>query len=330
MHKELVGELDRDSEAAGARAVSEGDHGGICSGCLALAERVERLEEVVARQGLRVSVPILGTTACYWIVIAIHSILFAIMTAGVESLGTLIYAFLTGSIGSLTVCHVFAVRSFTHKLVRTLLSVTVVSLAASIPFVLQLEGDFSDLFLMLLLYLPPCIFSAWFMLKIVAWTRGWRIVPPGSDGTKPPMKIREIFGLTLIVAVYLGACRVLIDFEEFDFSDGDILVMLAYIAVASFFGAVPAALLARGVLVASQKIRIRWAVASFILLTTTIICMTAFFLVQNGDSVQRQQLFIYGAYAVFAALLCALSPVITFLLMRSAGYYILYPGSTRP
>lgn len=320
--------LTNDSDASTASSgVSDISHS--CSGCQELGTRVARLEEQVARLSLSTSASaaMLGTTAAYWITIAVHGILLAIMTAGAAGMGTLLYAFLLGAIGTLGTCHVFPVRTVIHKLARTMVSVGVVSLSALIPFISQLNGGVEEIFAGILLYVPPSFFLAWLVAKIFVWTRGWKIVAPNSNGIKPPFKISDMLLVTLIAAVYFSACRVAAGTVDVNWNDDGMISIIAVIAGASILGAVSSSLLARGLLTQGTRIRFRWVFGSFSVLLFTTGSFAAFFIFQNGDFGEWPEMAIYLVYAAASLLLCMLSPVVTFSLMRAAGYQLVVPGS---
>jgi hypothetical protein len=215
------------------------------------------------------------------------------------------------------VCHVLANRSVIHKFARTLLSSFCVCSVATLALSLS-TGSYVELLQLQLLFVPPIFFSSWFAAKILVWTRGWLIIPPQSDGVKLPLEIRDIFVVTLVFAVYFGLARAFIDFSSFDLNDQGSRPMLSLGVVACMLGAIAAAMIARGALVA--KIQVRWLLGACLVSAFGLSSIVGVFLVLNGEWGDTSDALAYLFYALLCSSLVVFSPMITFLLMRSARY----------
>ncbi len=291
-----------------------------CAGCLALSQRVERLEQALGTVIATARPPVLNTTFCYWIIIALHSLLLSLMLCGIDALSLIIYPFLVGSVGSLAVCHALANRSVAHKFARSLLSACVVCGVASVPLITQMGSTFNELFEAMLIYIPLTFGCAWLAAKLFASARGWLILPPGVGAARIPFKISDILIVTLIAAVYFTAARALLDAEVLDFADADTLAMLGVIGLVSLVGGVMAACVARGCLTTRPRVQLRWIVGACALAAGGMIGVLGYYYFEAGDAI------IFLFYATACSLACVVSPAITFLLMRTANYRLGMPG----
>lgn len=292
-----------------------------CAGCEALTQRVEQLEQHLAALSSRMvpfpEATVLSTPGCYWLTIGIHCVLFGLMSMGIELLGVLLYPFAMGAVGSLVVCHVLANRSVIHKFSRTLLSAVCICSVITLGLGL-ISGSSFEILQMQLLFVPPMFCASWFAAKIFVWTRGWMIIPPSNDGVKLPMKIRDIFFVTLVVAVYFGVARAFAGESPLDLDDQESWPVLAIGIVACMLGALAAAMIARGALV--PKIRFRWLIGAYLATTLGSLAMVVGFLAFSGELADGSEIVAYLFYGLLGSALVILSPMITFLLMRSARY----------
>ena len=300
----------------------------VCAGCAALTVRLEKLEQQVAafeqRDALLFPEPTpLGTTACYWLTIAIHCVIFCFTAIGIHALSLLFYSLLMGSIGSLTVCHVMVNRTVLHRFARTLLSVACVGIVATLPLT-QSMGSMRSLIDMQLILIPPVSLGAWFVAKAMVWTQNWMIIPRGTDGTRHRMKISDYFVVTLIVAVYSSMLRGFVDISSLDLSDSSSWATLFWPVLASFLGVPSAAMVARGTLVA--KIRIKWLLGAYLVTAIGLVVILGSYTLLVDRSGRTSEFILCFAYAAICSALSLVSPLITFLLMRSAQYRFSYPS----
>ncbi|MEO8270800.1 MAG: hypothetical protein ABI557_13840 [Aureliella sp.] len=312
--------LRREFHAKSAEEANPVALGDVCAGCSELSARVERLE--IAMESLRGVVPAqqLRTTACYWITLGVHCFFFWILSAGIEMLAMHLYAALSGAVGSLAACHVLPIRPVTHKFLRSVLSVALVGTAVMLPLMVAADLELVAVLPLLLIYVAPCFAAAWFAAKLFVWLGGWRIVPPGHSNNWPPMKIRDYFVVTLIAALYFGACRAMLSGNNVELSDPQSMYILAAIACAGLICASVATLMARGLLMHPPAIGWRWLFAASGVLIAVFFCLTGYSALQSEGLEGMSQWVVYSAFCLTYVLMCMLSPLTTFLLMRSAGY----------
>lgn len=291
-----------------------------CDGCQALRERVDKLEAEIKSVVLVRSAPMLDTTSCYWTTVGIHCLLFMIMAAGLSTMGITIYAFLAGAVGSLATCHVFPVRSVLQKLLRTLLTTTLVTLAASMPLMMQMGFEVGTLFQVLLVYIPFTFLPAWLACKIFAWSRGWLIVIPGKSPTIPKMKISDLIGVTTIVAVYFGGCRLVIDPDMLAINSS-VVMLFAAVFVVALITSLAIALFARGFL-SQPQVHFKSIFGAIAIVLGAMTAFSVYFIFANGDLAEWPEILVYLYHAAMSTLLCMLSPFITFMLMRAASYQL--------
>lgn len=297
-----------------------------CQGCQELKLRVQRLEKDLEALKRPSPTPILGTTACYWITVAAHCLLLGTLGMAVEAVGFAVYPFIAGAIGSLAVCHVLPVRTIVHKFARTCLSATIVSTCLLLPVWVTSGVEYASLIAFPLFYLPPAFLSAWFIAKLFVWIRGWKILPKGHDGTVPMTSIWDLLTLTFIAAVYLAMCRLVLASDSIDMDTEENWYLVAVCLAAAIAGSLTSILTARGLLT-ENGIRFRWLFGAAIYAFSIVGAMSTIALLTGDASVG--DLLIFMASFLPWSLAILVSPVITFALMRVAGYRISYPGFVR-
>ena len=321
VHEELAHELEERAEhPAGLQ---------MCPGCRDLTGRIAELERRIAQLAeTQSTLPVLGTRAAYWITIAAHCTLLAIMAAGEDLGGMLLYPFLFGAAGSLAVCHVFPIRGTLHKIGRTALTATCVTFFGFLPWLLQLDS-FQDLgmsYMMLLLYFPPLFVVAWFTAKLFVWTRGWRIVPPGIEPKQIRLKIRDILLLTALVALYVSSIRWIAAAADVQFDDSQIWMLAAIGAGGSILGTIACSFFSRAMLIPGRSIQFRWMLAGASTVFACVVMLTLYFVIANGDLQEWPEGMIYLIYALAGTAMCLVSPALTCLLLRFAQYRLVVPA----
>jgi hypothetical protein len=203
--------------------------GGVCAGCYELTERVERLEQKLAAHSEEVSLPTLDTTRCYWICIAVHALVMFCLFSNEDavSFGGLA---LCGATGTLMVCHVFSTHAIHAKILRSLLSISVVAVASILAMGMADMSDPEELLALIWVFSPFLFTSGWLVAKVVVWSRGWRIVPPNHASEFPKLHISHLLLCTFLVAAYLAIGRVLIGDNE-DLLGAEMAISALYIAL---------------------------------------------------------------------------------------------------
>lgn len=209
--------------------VSDSERLSHCDGCKELAERVERLEQLLADRGLDVTPHNLSTTECYWICIGMHAMGVCILCAA-EPLVQFGMMMSLGAIATLVVTQVFSTRPIHQRILRTLLSVSLVVGAAMMGLWMGDVAAPSDVFPYALMLFPPVFASGWIVAKLLVWTRGWRIVPPGYSTSYPKLGILHLMLCTMMCAVYLAANRMMVDDLESWFGE-DFITTIIYLCV---------------------------------------------------------------------------------------------------
>ncbi len=305
-------------------AAGDGESREVCAGCRELTLRVERLEARLAA-GFDVGSQALGTTACYWICLAVHAVVTFTLCSSAFTVSIAMLPLL-GAFGTAVVCHVLSTRPILEKSLRTLLSFSLVILSAVIPMQIAGVMDMTDIFPTVMIYSPPMFFSGWFVAKLFVWIRRWRIAPPGYNTELPKLKIRHLMGSTLVVAVYLGGTRYLAS-GEIDFSGTELLLGMAYVAIPTAVATILASVMAR--LILSR----RGHLIRNLLLFTTITFISGMLIyaiisMYSGTEIGGEEMMMLVTYGVALLVGLLASPAFTFAMLRQSGYRILVGRTT--
>jgi hypothetical protein len=297
----------------------------VCPGCADLAIRVERLERQLAARTEDVAGSPLGATGCYWICIGVH----AFVTFGLFSneiglqFGMLAMA---GAVGTLAVCHVLSTRPMHTKLLRSLLSITIVGTSAIIAMALADMGDAGDLLRAICVYVPFFVGSAWFVAKIAVWTRGWRVVPPGGASEFPKLRIWHLLLCTFVVAVYLALVRLLVTDTE-ELLSAEMVGVVLYVTLPAAVCTVFACALAKVILLQNNP-RVFLKATGLVLIALMVTVggwILVFVLSGEVDNILEVSLAL-ALYAPLTVIGVFASPCFTFLMLWIANYRFIVPS----
>jgi len=297
----------------------------VCAGCAELAKRVERLERQLAARTEDVAAPTLSATGCYWICIGVHAfVTFGLFSnqIGVQ-FGMLAMA---GAVGTLAVCHVLSTRPIHTKLLRSLLSVTIVGTSAIIAMALADLGDAGDLLRASCVYVPFFVGSAWFVAKIAVWTRGWRVVPPRGASELPKLRIWHLLLCTFVASVYLALVRWLITDTE-DLLSPEMAGVVLYVTLPAAACTAFACALAKAILLQNNS-RVFLKATGLVLsaLMVSVGGWTLVFVLSGGvDNILEVSLAL-ALYAPLTVIGVFASPCFTFLMLRIANYRFIVPS----
>lgn len=224
-----------------------------CAGCRELTARVERLEAALAARPLGTG-PLtdstaLTTTACYWTCVGVHACVLFLMYA-VEPLLQFGLMGTIGAVATLVAVQVLSTRPIHVRTARTLLTTLIVTFAAMLGLWVGQDAEFMEIMPFMLLMYPPVFASGWLVAKLFVWVGGWRVVPPGKSSEYPRLGILHLLLCTLVIALYLGLNRLLIQ-DISDWIGEDVAGTLAYICIPMALCTVVACVLARILLVES-------------------------------------------------------------------------------
>lgn len=292
--------------------------GDICAGCAELTERIERLERRLSQLDSPPAQAALGTTLCYWLCVGFHALL-CFGSFGSDNTASFAYIFVIGGCGTLAVCHVLSTRTFIAKTARSALSLAIVTSTIGLTMWLTDQNDLEDLFQVTALYLPVLVFAGWIVAKSFVWTRGWRIIPPGGSKQFSKPSIRDLMMITVVAAILFGAFRFTIGDVADDLAD-EWMAFLIYIAAPVGTASLITVFLARVILSPREWVSIGQLILAIFAAIGSVILLYAMLLGLDGVDGDFSDLTTLLIYCATSAGLGMISPLVTFALMRSAGY----------
>ncbi len=302
----------------------------VCQSCAELTARVEQLERQLELQlaGQRddlANESKMTPTKCGWVCIMVHAFVAFCMFTSIYAmqLGIL---FLAGSFGTVIASQVFSTRSIPVRLLRTVFSVGIVVAAVMAALGFQDVDQVSGIVPLVLVVLPFIAAAGAFVAYCFVWTRGWKLVPPGSPNLSSKLQIRHLLACTLLVAIYLSALRFWADEISDAAVDEDTLAIMFYWAIPVVICTLGSSVLAR-IILSHRHQRLGKRLGIFLggafgliaLLTAALFAVSGEAL---GSNTMMVGVLIYSNVITFFVFL---SPLFTFLMMRSAKYRFIHP-----
>ncbi len=296
-----------------------------CAGCRQLTARVERLEQqLLSSQSDRTAVPRLATTSCYWICIVVHAVCIFLLYSSPYLIQLGMVAMI-GALATVTVCHAFSTLAIPGKILRTLLSCSIVIASALIAMSLQEILDVSEFMPFVLVYTPFFFASGWFVAKLFVWVRGWKIVPPGRETAAPKLQIWHLLTCTSFAALYLAVTRFMVD-DWTDLVAPESISVMLYVDLSVMIAALLSCLLAR-IILSHRGERmgrnlVLFAVAVFGLSVTAYGVVAV---LSGLDFTDADTILGLTVYFVLAVLGLLASSTFTFVMLRLAKYRMCHP-----
>jgi hypothetical protein len=294
-----------------------------CEGCQALTARVEQLEEVVAQRLLErgsassFQVEPLNTTACYWICVVSHAVV-VFLTSVNMMFAPFAFPVILAPFATLSICHVLSTRPVHLRVLRTLLSASVVASISLAGLSYADAGEPLELLPFLLFYGTPTFLSGWFVAKLFVWISGWRFFAPGHSETMPKLQIRHLLACTLGIAVMLGIGKSL----QIDLTSDvglDSLPTLFFACLPVMLCTATGCFMLRTILTQSGGRMILELFAIALVTTATAFLGTTFTFVLFGQA-DFESILGLSVYGVPLLLGIGLSAGGTFAMLRAAGY----------
>ena len=293
-----------------------------CDGCRDLRKRVEHLESLLQRGGYvgrsAQRPPVrMSTHTCYAICLFFHAMLLAI-TCNDDLMILAGLPLVCGAISTLAICHALANRSVALKMLRSWVSFAVCMFAVTIPMILSSGWSVfeSVLGLYSTIVVTVCGISCWSVAKVFGLCTGWRIIVPGIKGAKQPLRVQDLLAITLFAAVWLAAMRFFAD-EFSEYASTEATAIIGILALTSALTTIIGILVARMLLNESGYVpfgRLALTVLSGAGLVSVLVLIVIISL--EAGSWDSEVLLYVASWSIFFAS----SPLLTFTLMRFAGY----------
>ena len=296
-----------------------------CDRCKALTARVEQLEKVVAQhladhgsisslQGAPIN-----TTACYWICVVSHAVVIFLVSVNMMFASSS-FPLVLASFATLSICHVLSTRPVHHRVLRTLLSISVVASASLAGFSFADIAEPLEIIPFMLIYGTPTFLSGWFVAKLFVWISGWRFFAPGQSETMPKLQIRHLMACTLGIAVMLGIGNFLeIDLTSDIDIQNDSLHTVLFVCFPVMLCTAASCFILRTILNQSSGRMVLELFTIAVVTTVVGIVGITFICVMIGET-DFDSVFNISLYNIPLLLGIGLSAGGTFAMLRAAGY----------